>query len=91
MFLFLSSRLSTRDDAASAKRSPNVPIRRQIEQFLRDTKMAPTQFGRLVAKDPRLVLDIRNGREPRRAMADKIRAFIADQANKAGEFSSPAE
>lgn len=51
-------------------------IRREIELFLNRTDMAPTYFGRQVANDPRLVLDIRNGREVRSAMERKIRRFI---------------
>lgn len=52
-------------------------IGREIEIFLKRNDMAPTYFGRLVANDPRLVLDIRNGREVRSAMERKIRKFIA--------------
>ena len=38
---------------------------RKIEVFLRHTRMPPTRFGRLAARDPRFVFDLRNGREPR--------------------------
>ncbi|MDB5675532.1 MAG: hypothetical protein JWM65_2514, partial [Sphingomonas bacterium] len=37
----------------------------KINRFLRMTQMPETKFGRCVANDPRLVRDIRNGREPR--------------------------
>lgn len=49
----------------------------KVERFLTRTEMAPTRFGRLVARDPRLVLDMRNGREPRPAMCRRIDSFIA--------------
>lgn len=49
---------------------------REIEMFMKARKMPPTKFGRLAAHDPRLVLDMRNGREPRAAMENKVRAFI---------------
>ena len=49
---------------------------RQIEQFLRETGMAWTRFGRIVAHDPRLVADMRNGREPRPDLAVRIQHFI---------------
>ena len=49
----------------------------KVERFLRKTAMPPTRFGRLVAHDPRLVLDMRNGREPREPMQRKIEGFIA--------------
>ena len=38
---------------------------RKIEVFLRRTGMPPTRFGRLAARDPRFVFDLRDGREPR--------------------------
>ena len=49
----------------------------EITKFLRETKMAEATFGRLVANDPRLVTDIRNGRVPRERLAARIRAFMA--------------
>lgn len=39
--------------------------------------MPATKFGRLAAQDPRLVLDMRNGREPRGATEARIQGFIA--------------
>lgn len=50
---------------------------RSIENFLRHTGMPWTRFGRLVAHDPRLVGDMRNGRTPRPDMARRIEAFIS--------------
>ena len=38
-----------------------VNIRREIELFLRRSGMRPARFGRLAARDPRLVFDIRAG------------------------------
>ncbi|WP_338468519.1 hypothetical protein RXV95_06730 [Novosphingobium sp. ZN18A2] len=49
---------------------------RQIEKFLRQTGMAETRFGRLAAHDPRLIGDLRNGREPRRAMTERVEHFM---------------
>ncbi|WP_298398712.1 hypothetical protein [Sphingobium sp.] len=37
---------------------------RTIEQFLHEFGIAPTRFGRDCARDPRLVFDLRRGREP---------------------------
>ena len=48
----------------------------EIERFLKDREMAPTVFGRLVARDPRLVHDLRRGREPGPQMRARIAAFI---------------
>ncbi|WP_406568363.1 hypothetical protein [Alterisphingorhabdus coralli] len=38
--------------------------------------MPRTKFGRLAARDPRLVDDMRNGREPRKAMRERIEHFM---------------
>jgi len=51
----------------------------KIERYLRRTDMPPTKFGRLAVRDPRLVHDLRNGREPRQQMIDRVEAFIAAQ------------
>lgn len=53
-----------------------VDVRLKIDRFLRKTGMAPTRFGRLAANDPRLVRDLKQGREPRAAMVARIEAFI---------------
>jgi hypothetical protein len=53
-------------------------IARQIERFLRDQGLPPTKFGRLAAGDPRLVLDIRMGREIRPEMEMKLRHFMSN-------------
>lgn len=49
---------------------------RRIEKFLRETDMPPTKFGRLAAQDPRFVLDLRNGREPRQLTEVRVDSFI---------------
>lgn len=51
----------------------------KINRYLRATQMPETKFGRCVANDPRLVRDIRNGREPRPAMIARIEAFLAGE------------
>ena len=50
---------------------------RSVESFLRRHHMAATKFGRLAARDPRFVLDLRLGREPRDRMEQRIRGFMA--------------
>lgn len=49
---------------------------RIVEKFLRENDIAPTKFGRIVAGDPRLVLDMRLGREVRPPMQIKILQYI---------------
>jgi hypothetical protein len=50
---------------------------RSIEKFLRRHAMPATKFGRLAARDPRFVLDLRSGREPRGHTEARIEGFIA--------------
>ena len=49
---------------------------RSIEKFLREQNMPATKFGRLAAHDPRFVLDLRMGREPRELTAARIASFM---------------
>ena len=62
---------------------------RDIEKFLRRTGMPATKFGRLAVRDPRLVLDMRNGREPRRRMVIRVEHFMNKYA--AGLPAQPRE
>jgi hypothetical protein len=48
-----------------------------IERYLRKTEMPPTRFGRLAVNDPRLVGDMRKGREPGTRVVARIEAFLA--------------
>ena len=48
-----------------------------IERHLRNSGTAPTRFGRDAVRDPRFVLDLRNGREPRATTAERVSAYIA--------------
>ena len=52
-------------------------INRLIERFLHETGVPPTRFGRLAARDPKLVPDMRSGREVRPELEAKLRQFIA--------------
>ncbi|MBA16724.1 MAG: hypothetical protein CMN73_10275 [Sphingomonas sp.] len=54
-----------------------MTVLRKVERYLRVTDMPETKFGRLAVRDPRLVRDLRNGREPRARMVARIEAFIA--------------
>lgn len=49
---------------------------RKIEVFLRRTGMPATKFGRLAARDPRFVFDLRNGREPRGYTKERMEHFM---------------
>lgn len=47
-----------------------------IERHLRTSGVPPTRFGREAVGDPRLVGDLKRGREPRPETAARIFAFI---------------
>lgn len=48
----------------------------RIDRYLRHTGTPPTTFGRRAVNDPRLVGDLRNGREPGARMAARIARFL---------------
>lgn len=47
-----------------------------VERFLRSTGMSATRFGRNAVNDPRFVLDLRMGRQPRETTVMRVRRFI---------------
>jgi hypothetical protein len=49
---------------------------RQIEAFMRETKMPQTRFGRLAAGDPRLIDDLRKGRRLRPRTRKRVEHFM---------------
>lgn len=49
-----------------------------IERHLRHNGVPPTRFGREVVNDPRFVLDLRNGREPRARTQARVLAYLAE-------------
>jgi hypothetical protein len=49
---------------------------RTIEIHLRQTGIPPTRFGREAVRDPRLVHDMKRGREPGPAMTARVLAYI---------------
>jgi hypothetical protein len=48
-----------------------------IEKYLRTRNIAPTRFGRDAVRDPRFVLDLRNGREPRHRTVSRVLDYTA--------------
>lgn len=49
---------------------------RRIERHLRESQTPPTLFGRRAVNDPRFVFDLRNGRQPRGATAERVAAYL---------------
>ena len=63
-------------------------FRRRVEGFLEASGLNPTEFGRQAVGDPSFVLNLRRGRSPKLATADRVLAFIdafegRDQATRA--------
>ena len=56
-----------------------MELLRRIERYLKTSHMPETKFGRLAVNDPRLVGDLRRGREPGPDMVRRVEAFIAEQ------------
>lgn len=54
-------------------------LMRRIERFLQRADMAPTRFGREAVGDPRLISDMKNGRELRDATIARIQAWLDAQ------------
>ena len=54
----------------------------QIERYLAVTHMSATRFGRRAAGDPRFVLDLRNGRRPRRRTVARICSYLDEQEKR---------
>jgi len=48
-----------------------------VETCLRATRIPPSRFGREAVKDPRLVHDLRRGRQPGAAIEKRVRDHIA--------------
>ena len=57
----------------------DAPLIWHIEQYLRKTGMRASNFGREAAKDPRLVFDLRQGREPGRRIVRKVHDYMEER------------
>jgi len=75
--------------------SGSTMLIREVERFLRRHDMPATKFGRLAARDPRFVLDLRMGRIPRTATEARTRAWMKaydrDHAEGPARHSAPFE
>ena len=58
-------------------------LMRRIQLFMKRADMAPTRFGREAVGDPRLISDLRNGRELRGSTAARIHAWLDAQESGA--------
>ncbi|WP_176592641.1 hypothetical protein [Sphingobium sp. EM0848] len=58
---------------------------RAVEKFLRENGIPATRFGRDSVRDPRLVFDLRRGREPGARMKRRVEHFMNEYHRSAGE------
>lgn len=54
-----------------------MSLLKQIEAHLKSSGLPATRFGRIVVNDPRLVHDLRNGRQPGPGIVARVTRFIA--------------
>ena len=57
-----------------------MEILHRIETYIESAKIPPATFGRQAVGDPRIVWDLRAGRQPRRKMQAKIISYL-DEVN----------
>lgn len=55
----------------------------RIENHLRDNDISATTFGREAVGDPRFVLDLRKGRNPRRKTVLRLEAYLSERGANA--------
>jgi hypothetical protein len=64
------------------------PLLHRIDRFLKDSGMPPTLFGRLSVRDPRLIGDLRNGRQPGPRVVKNVEHFMNKWKAEAQEMRS---
>ncbi len=57
----------------------------RVEKFLKRSGMPATRFGREAVRDPRFVLDLRNGREPRARTVRRVSDFLERSEKGVGQ------
>jgi hypothetical protein len=58
---------------------------RKIEQFIHEYQIPPTRFGRQCVRDPRLVFDLRLGREPGDRVRRRVEHFMNTYRRSIGQ------
>jgi hypothetical protein len=58
---------------------------RKIEQFIHEFQIPPTRFGRQCVRDPRLVFDLRLGREPGDRVRIRVEHFMNTYRRSIGQ------
>jgi hypothetical protein len=65
-----------------------APLLYRINKFLKESRMPPTLFGRLAVRDPRLIGDLRNGRQPGPRVVRNVEHFMNKWAEARQETRS---
>ena len=73
-----NSNKTTRMSTAPTNKSPHQVLLEAVEAFLIQHKMRDYLFGRLAANDPPFVYRLRQGREPRYALREKVWKFMRE-------------
>ena len=58
-----------------------------VERCLRIHNLPASRFGREAAHDPRLVFDLRRGRQPRAETEARVLAFIAARSTQTSQVA----
>ncbi|EQB31739.1 hypothetical protein [Sphingobium ummariense] len=58
---------------------------RTVERFLSENNIPPTRFGREAVRDPRLVFDLRQGREPGDRVRRRVEHFMNTYRRSRGQ------
>jgi predicted transcriptional regulator len=53
-------------------------FRQEVEAYLRESQMRPTDFSYLAARDGGFVTGLRKGRDPRLSTADKVQRWMRE-------------
>jgi hypothetical protein len=64
-----------------------MSILRRIERYLKASGTPPTRFGRDAVRDPRLVHDLRGGRQLGGAVTARVSDYL-DRSEQAGKVQS---
>jgi hypothetical protein len=57
----------------------STQLLRRIERYLYVSRTSPTTFGREAVRDPKLVFDLRRGRQARRPLTARVEAYLDRQ------------
>ena len=54
-------------------------LQRRVERFIKSNRIPPTRFGRDAVRDPRLIFDMRQGRQLRPATVRRLSAYLDER------------